>query len=46
MLPILEYSAGRYMAESMDIVRYLDSQPEYGAPIVKSGTNAPITQYG
>jgi len=34
MVPILEWQAGKYMGESLDIVKYLDSLPEYGPPLL------------
>lgn len=32
MVPILEYEPGKHMGESLDIIKYLDSLPEYGPP--------------
>lgn len=44
MVPILEKDDGSYMAESMDIVNYIDS--EYGeSPIIKGPKNPKISEW-
>lgn len=43
MVPILEYEAGKYMPESLDIVQYLDSN--YGAPLFTAEQNPKILEW-
>ncbi len=40
MLPILQQQEGQYLPESLDIVAYVDSLGEYGAPIVHPSHNS------
>jgi len=46
VVPILEYAPGKFMKESMDIVKYLDNLAEYGTPILaERKDDAPGVQF-
>jgi glutaredoxin 2 len=44
MVPILQKEDGSYMAESMDIIHYIDANYG-GAPIVKGATNTKVAEW-